>query len=71
MDFNWDDGNAGKCQKHGLTPAEIEFALGTGARFAASPVHSLGEQCLIAILRRPRIGWSSSRPAGGTAASAR
>ena len=26
--FDWDDGNWPKCAKHGLSKAEIEFALG-------------------------------------------
>lgn len=51
MDFDWDDGNAAKCLGHGLTLAEIEYALSHEARFAADPAHSLTEQRFIAIFR--------------------
>jgi uncharacterized DUF497 family protein len=49
MDFDWDDGNRAKAQKHGLTLDEIEYALSHRARFAADPVHSLAEQRFIAV----------------------
>ncbi len=48
MDFDWDDGNRTKAQKHGLGIYDIEYALSHGARFAADPVHSLTEQRFIA-----------------------
>ena len=51
MDFDWDDGNAAKCLRHGLTLAEIEYALSHEARFAADPAHSMTEQRFIAISR--------------------
>ena len=51
MDVDWDDGNAAKCLGHGLTLAEIEYALSHEARFAADPAHSLTEQRFIAISR--------------------
>jgi uncharacterized DUF497 family protein len=57
MDFDWYDGNAAKCLRHGLTLADIEHALSHEARFAADPAHSLTEQRFIAI----------SRPAAGRA----
>jgi uncharacterized DUF497 family protein len=53
MDFDWDDGNRAKAQKHGLTLSEIEHAMRTGARVAPDPVHSLREQRFIAIGRTP------------------
>jgi uncharacterized DUF497 family protein len=53
MDFDWDDGNRAKAQKHGLTLSEIEHAMRTGARVAPDPVHSLTEQRFIAIGRTP------------------
>ena len=49
MDFDWDDGNRAKAQKHGLSLSEIEHAMRTGARTAPDPVHSLTEQRFIAI----------------------
>ena len=53
MDFNWDDGNRAKAQKHGLTLSEIEYAMRPGARVAPDPAHSLTEQRFIAIGRTP------------------
>ena len=53
MDFDWDDGNRAKAQKHGLTLSEIEHAMRTGARVAPDPAHSLSEQRFIAIGRGP------------------
>lgn len=43
--FDWDHGNRGKCQKHGVSIAEIE-AMFTGTVLVASdPLHSVkGEQ---------------------------
>lgn len=49
MQFDWDDGNVGKCGKHGLTVTDIEYALSTGARTAPDTVHSVAEQRFIAI----------------------
>jgi uncharacterized DUF497 family protein len=51
MDFDWDDGNRAKAQKHGVTLAEIEHAMRSGPRVAPDPVHSLAEQRFIAIGR--------------------
>jgi uncharacterized DUF497 family protein len=31
-DFDWDDGNREKCQRHGLTIADIEHVLATPKR---------------------------------------
>ena len=49
--FDWDDGNRGKCQKHGLSIAQIEFALTHGARVAPDLRHSGEEQRFIAVSR--------------------
>jgi uncharacterized DUF497 family protein len=49
VEFDWDAGNTGKCQKHGLSVGEIE------ALFAGDPLdvpderHSIAEKRLIAI----------------------
>jgi uncharacterized protein len=51
MQFDWDTGNTAKCAKHGLTRAEIEYALSHQARFAADPDHSVTEQRFIAVSR--------------------
>jgi uncharacterized DUF497 family protein len=49
-DFDWDVGNRLKCQKHGVTIAEIE-ALFVGARVAPDVSHSAAEDRYIAIGR--------------------
>ncbi len=51
MEFDWDDGNAGKCEKHGLKLGEIEYALSHGPRFDGDPAHSLTEERFIAVSR--------------------
>jgi uncharacterized DUF497 family protein len=55
--FDWDAGNRAKCQKHGLSIAEIE-ALFEG-EFAIFPdlAHSSGEQRLRAIGRGSNQRW--------------
>ena len=47
--FDWDDGNRIKCQKHGLTIAEIEAVLSGGPRVAPDILHSVAEARYIAI----------------------
>ena len=51
MQFDWDDGNRDKCRKHGLTQAQIEYALSHDARVAPDPAHSVAEQRFIAVSR--------------------
>jgi uncharacterized protein len=51
MTFDSDDGNAAKCERHGLGRADIEYALSHDARFAADEAHSVTEQRFIAISR--------------------
>ena len=53
MEFDWDEGNRAKAERHGLTLAEIEHAMRTGPRVAPDPAHSLHEQRFIAIGRTP------------------
>ena len=49
--FDWDSGNRAKCQKHGVTVAEIE-ELFTGSPYVApDPKHSHREDRLIAVGR--------------------
>ena len=47
--FDWDDGNAVKCLKHGLTREEIEAALLNSPKIAPDPAHFADEQIFIAI----------------------
>ncbi|MGO9075462.1 MAG: BrnT family toxin [Terriglobales bacterium] len=47
--FDWDDGNRSKCQKHGVSVAEIEALFMQGPRVAPDPKHSADEDRLIAV----------------------
>lgn len=49
--FDWDDGNREKCQKHGVSVADIEFVLTNEPRVAPDPAHSNEEQRFIGIGR--------------------
>lgn len=73
--FDWDAGNLAKCQKHGVSIAEIEALFRGGPAVYADPGHSLTEQRLRAIGRtaadravivaftlRQRAGGTSVRP---------
>jgi uncharacterized DUF497 family protein len=46
--FDWDDGNRSKCQKHGMSIAEIEALFAHGPGVAPDPEHSAAEDRLIA-----------------------
>ncbi len=58
MQFDWGSGNEAKCEKHGLTRAEIEAFFRAEPRVAPDPLHSQMEQRFIAVGRTP-----SGRPA--------
>lgn len=49
--FDWDDGNRAKCQKHGVSIAEVEQLFFAGPLVAPDPKHSQTEDRLIAIGR--------------------
>lgn len=49
--FDWDQGNWEKCQKHGVSIAEIEAVLSGDPRIAPAPRRSFTEQRLIAVGR--------------------
>jgi uncharacterized DUF497 family protein len=49
--FDWDGGNRGKCQKHGVSIAEIEDLFTHSPRIAPDPRHSANEDRLIAVGR--------------------
>jgi hypothetical protein len=57
--FDWDEGNRAKCQKHGLSIAQIEALFAHGPRIAPDPRHSADEDRLIAV-GRTRTGRPSS-----------
>jgi uncharacterized DUF497 family protein len=38
--FDWDEGNRAKCQKHGLSIAQIEALFARSPRIAPDPEHS-------------------------------
>jgi len=50
--FDWDNGNRAKCQKHGVSIAEIEALFVHGPRVAPDPKHSADEDRLIAAGKR-------------------
>jgi len=49
--FECDDGNQSKCQRHGVSIAEIEALFMHGPRVAPDPKHSADEGRLIAVGR--------------------
>ena len=49
--FDWDEGNRAKCQKHGVSIAEIEALFHGSPGVYADPDHSMDEQRLRAIGR--------------------
>lgn len=49
--FDWDDGNIGHCQKHGIAIAEIEAVLSGEPLVAPDLAHSDKEERFIAIGR--------------------
>ena len=52
--FDWDDGNREKCQKHGLSIAEIEHVLAHGETFIVPDVKNFeDEPRFIAVGRSP------------------
>jgi uncharacterized DUF497 family protein len=49
--FDWDDGNRRKCQKHGVSLAEIQALFADGPRIAPDFEHSTQEDRFIAVGR--------------------
>jgi uncharacterized DUF497 family protein len=49
--FDWDEGNRTKCQKHGLSIAQIESFFANSPRIAPDAKHSADEDRLIAVGR--------------------
>ena len=49
--FDWDSGNRAKCQKHGVSVAEIEALFRISPRIAPDPKHSEDEDRMIAVGR--------------------
>ena len=43
MQFDWDDGNSAKCEKHGLTRDGIQAFFRAEPRVAPDPMHSAVE----------------------------
>jgi uncharacterized DUF497 family protein len=67
--FDWDEGNRGKCQKHGVSVAEIENLLRSNPPIAPDAKHSDVEDRLIAVGRnekgRPMFVAFTLRQSGG------
>ena len=49
--FDWDEGNRAKCERHGVSIAEIETLFAHTVRIAPDPKHSADEDRLIAVGR--------------------
>jgi uncharacterized DUF497 family protein len=49
--FDWDSGNLAKCQKHGVTVAEIESLFSGTPLVAPDSLHSMHEQRFRAVGR--------------------
>jgi uncharacterized protein len=49
--FDWDSGNRGKCQKHGLSAADIEDLFARPIAILPDTMHSRGEKRFRAIGR--------------------
>lgn len=47
--FDWDDGNRDKCQKHGVTIADIESVFAGTPAIGPDAVHSTAETRFLAI----------------------
>lgn len=47
--FDWDEGNRAKCQKHGITIAQIEALFDRNPHVAPDPKHSTVEDRFIAV----------------------
>ncbi|MEP6869810.1 MAG: BrnT family toxin [Novosphingobium sp.] len=47
--FDWDDGNIAKCQKHGVSIAEVESVFQHAHRLAPDVVHSTAETRFLII----------------------
>ncbi len=58
--FDWNEGNRAKCQKHGLSIAQIEALFAGGLRIASDPKHSADENRLIAVGEQVQDGPCSS-----------
>ena len=52
--FDWDDGNRAKCQKHGLSAAEIEALFDRPLLIVPDQAHSQDERRLRAIGKTAR-----------------
>lgn len=67
--FNWDAGNWPKCGKHGVSKAEIEYALTHGPKIAPDVEHSEIEDRFIPVCRnqdgRPMFIGFTFREVGG------
>lgn len=49
--FDWDEGNLAKCQKHGVSVAEIERILSSDPAVAPDVKHSAAEDRFVAVGR--------------------
>jgi uncharacterized DUF497 family protein len=54
--FDWDDGNRQKCQKHGLSIAEIEYVLAHGETFIVPDLKNLEYEARFIAIGRNSSG---------------
>ena len=52
-EVDWDEANREKCQKHGVSIAEIEAILRGSPQVAPDPAHSAHDDRFIAVGRNP------------------
>lgn len=52
--FDWDEGNRAKCQRHGVSPAEIEGLFERPVLIVPDAAHSRGEERLRGIGKTAR-----------------
>src|ERR1700680_2774681 len=53
-EFDWDDGNRAKCQKHGVSPAQVEALFDRSLLIIPDEAHSRDEERLRAIGKTAR-----------------
>ncbi len=53
-DFDWDDGNRAKCERHGVSPAEVETLFDRPLLIIPDEAHSGDERRLRAIGKTAR-----------------
>jgi hypothetical protein len=61
LEFDWDEGNRAKCEKHGLSVQSIESIFQRPVAVFPDPEHSADESASSA-LAKPRLAGAFSSP---------